>query len=136
MPGVPNSAGVLLPAAGHKGYSLAVVVDLLGGALTGSGSGKQALRARNGVFIQALNIESFVPMQEYLKNMKELISEIKSSSLADGFDEILVPGEPELRSKRKRLAEGIPIPDFSWQEVVRTAKDLGLDLEPMLKPTR
>ncbi len=128
----PNSAGVLLPAAGHKGYSLAVVVDLLGGALTGSGSSKKVAKARNGVFVQAFNIESFVPMEVYLQNLKGLVAEVKNASVADGFDEILVPGEPELRSKQKRLADGIPIPDFAWQEVIKTAKDFGLDLDTIL----
>jgi len=121
-PGDPNSAGVLLPAAGYKGYGLGMVVDLLGGALTGSGTGKRAGRAMNGVFIQALKIESFVPRDVYLENLKSLVAEIKTASLAEGFSEILVPGEPEFRSKRQKLQGGILVPESTWRDVLKTAR--------------
>ncbi|HZW57591.1 MAG TPA: Ldh family oxidoreductase [Nitrososphaerales archaeon] len=136
-PGEPISAGgALLPAAGHKGYSLAVTLDLLCGALTGSGIGKE-IKSGNGVFLQAINIESFTPMTEYLAHVHRLISELKNAPPATGVEEILLPGEPELQSKQKRLAEGIQVPDSAWQELVKTSKELNVNIESIISgPTK
>lgn len=127
-PGEPMSAGgSLLPAAGHKGYSLAVGVDILAGALTGSGMSGE-IKSGNGVFLQAINIESFSTIEDYKAHVGKLIVNLKNASVANGFEEILLPGEPELRSKQKRLSDGIPIPESTWDELVKTASDIGVSL--------
>jgi uncharacterized oxidoreductase len=41
--------------------------------------------------------------------------------------EILVPGEPEARMRKKRLSEGVPLPDDTWAAIVETARSIGLD---------
>jgi len=46
---------------------------------------------------------------------------------APGFDEVLIPGEPEQRSRAKRLAQGIPVAEESWRRLVATAGELGLE---------
>jgi len=126
-----NLAGAQLPAAGHKGYGLAVAADILAGGLTGSGCGTD-VKAGNGVFIQAINIESFGSVSEYEKRIEKMISDIKNSPKAPGTSEILIPGEPEYRSAENRRKNGIPVSDEIWANVVRLGKELGIDVDAIV----
>jgi uncharacterized oxidoreductase len=124
--------GAILPLGGnmgHKGYGLAVMTELLGGALSGSGcNGQQITNTGNGVFFQAVNIADFTPYDEFITTVQELITWIKSSRRRPGVDEILIPGEPEHRVAQQRLKEGIPVADSIWDEIAETAVELGVDL--------
>jgi uncharacterized oxidoreductase len=124
--------GAILPLGGpvgHKGFGLGVMMELLGGALSGSGcSGQRTPDTGQGVFFQAINIADFVPYGEFIATVQELIAWIKSSRRQAGVDEILIPGEPEYRRARQRLKEGIPVADSIWDEIVQTAAELGVDL--------
>ena len=55
-----------------------------------------------------------------------IVAKIKAVPPARGFDEVLVPGEPELRSAERRRREGIPIPDDTWTVIVATARSFGV----------
>jgi uncharacterized oxidoreductase len=61
----------------------------------------------------------------------ELLRSIRESPTAPGFEEILIPGEPERRSKEKRLREGIYIEEKTWGDIVTLAVELGV---PIPKP--
>jgi uncharacterized oxidoreductase len=52
---------------------------------------------------------------------------VKSSQPAKPGAEILVPGEPEVRMRTQRLAEGVPLPDDTWAAIIETARSVGLD---------
>jgi LDH2 family malate/lactate/ureidoglycolate dehydrogenase len=41
-------------------------------------------------------------------------------------DEVLVPGEPEQRERRRREAEGVPVPEKTWEAITKTATELGV----------
>lgn len=121
-------SGALLPAGGHKGYSLSLVVEALAGALTGNGcDGEVKSGITNGVFIVVVKIENFVPLNIFKSTIDRLISTVKSSPRAEGFNEILIPGEPERREEEKRSKDGIPIPDASWESIVKVCRAYGLD---------
>jgi len=135
------AGGALLPfgaTVGYKGYGLCMLVDILCGALTGGGctSSKEYLARKffggNGTFVMAINIASFTPVSRFKARMDELIKVIKQSPVAQGFTEILIPGEPEYRSEEKRLREGIPIEEKTWQDICQTAKGLGLNAEKIV----
>ncbi|NIT77904.1 MAG: Ldh family oxidoreductase, partial [Thermoplasmata archaeon] len=55
--------------------------------------------------------------------------EIKSTPPADGFDEVLLPGEPEARTEQRRLRQGIPLGREVYQELVELGEELGVELE-------
>jgi len=113
---------------GYKGTGLSIVVAVLAGLLS-----PLAARGRiNGVFMGDINIESFVPIDEFKDGMDNLIRYIKSSKPAKGFSEVLVPGELEVRTIKKRLEEGVDIPDETWEEIVKTAKELRLDVKKII----
>jgi len=121
--------GALLPFGGYKGYGLSVMIELVGGALSGLGSGLSGrYLAGNGTMLMALNIPNFVPLADFTADTDEFAEKIHATPPADGFSEVLLPGEPELRSRRQRLAAGIPVPETTWQGIQALADELNLTL--------
>jgi hydroxycarboxylate dehydrogenase B len=51
---------------------------------------------------------------------------IRSSRVAPGFDEVLLPGEPERRSAEARARDGIPVDDTTWRDICAAAGTLGI----------
>jgi uncharacterized oxidoreductase len=123
--------GAILPfggIVGHKGYGIGFILDILAGALSGAGCSRAgATRIGNGVFIFVINIENFLPAEEFKKHVDGLIEYVKSSPKLPGVDEILFPGEIEAKERKKRLENGIFIEDETWNQIVKTAEDLGVD---------
>ena len=122
--------GALLPLGGivgHKGYALALMIDILGGALSGAGcSGSGNTRLQNGVLMIALDIANFTPLDDFYEHVEGLVAHVKASPIAPGFDEILAPGEIEARQTERRLREGIPIDDETWRQIQETAAEVGI----------
>lgn len=119
--------GMMLPFGGHKGYGLAMFVEMLGGALTPgdefNGEGK-----RGGAVVWAINSSAFRTPESYKKNADFVLRRIKGIKPAPGFDEVLVPGEPELRSAEGRLRDGIPVADTTWSQIVEGGRSVGVDV--------
>ncbi len=125
--------GIILPMAGHKGYAIALVVDMLSGVLSGSaflsavnGPYKADLKSGAGHFLTAYDITAFQPLAEFNARMEAFIGEIKSVPLAKGSDEIFYPGEMEARSDAKLRREGIDLPDDTWADLTRLAAANGI----------
>ena len=119
--------GMLLPAAGHKGYSLALLTDLLGGILTGAGGPSlPGTILGNGVLFILLNIDAFRPLAEFFADGTIIADRLKSTRPAHGFDEVLLPGEPEARSVQTRQDNGIPLDDTTWEQIVEAAQELNV----------
>jgi uncharacterized oxidoreductase len=131
------AGGVLLPFggyAGHKGYGLSLVCEILCGILNGAGcSYSEEFKGGNGVFFEAINIQCFTPIEEFKERMDKLAGAMRNSKSAPGSAEILFPGDPEVRMEQKRLAEGIPIPDITWEEFTAMASRLGLNIEKVIE---
>jgi LDH2 family malate/lactate/ureidoglycolate dehydrogenase len=110
--------GIILPMAQHKGYAIAVMMDMLSGVLTGSAFGRgvygpyqTAHRSGAGQLMIAINIESIQPLAEFNGRMEQLVAELKSVPLAQGFQEVLYPGEMEARNDTKNRANGLALPE-------------------------
>jgi len=108
--------GVILPAARHKGFGLAVVVDVFCGVLSGSSFSTlvkpitEFVNPRGlGHFFVALDITLFMPMDEYFERMQDFVRRIKDTPLASGIDAVYLAGEIEHGLKQERLKNGIPI---------------------------
>jgi uncharacterized oxidoreductase len=103
------------------------MIDILGGALSGAGcSGSGTTRLQNGVLMIALNIANFTPLDDFYEHVEGLVTHVKASPLASGFDQILTPGEIEARQTERRLREGIPLDDETWRQIQETATQVGL----------
>lgn len=128
--------GTILPlggkAGGAKGSALAFMADLFSIALANDDywtclqEGKK-LSTENGLFLFAVNPECFFGKSAYEQQVKNHADYIKSAKPADGFCEVLLPGEFEFRMAKKRRTEGIDIPDETWSGIVPIAAKLGCD---------
>jgi LDH2 family malate/lactate/ureidoglycolate dehydrogenase len=125
--------GIILPMAGHKGYAIALMVDMMSGVLTGSsflsavnGPYKTELRSGAGHFFTAWRISAFQPLAEFHSRMEEWIAEIKAVPLAKGSSEIFYPGEMEARTDEAQRRDGIDLPDDTFADLVRTAGEWGV----------
>ena len=124
--------GAILPFGGvaaHKGFCLSVAVDILAGALSGAGCTRETPENEgNAIFLLALNIGAFIPLEDFTTEVCTFIEYLKSSRLMDGFDEILVPGEPEYRRKRMLEESGISVDETTWRQILGTADSLNVKL--------
>ncbi len=122
--------GAILPwggEVGYKGFGLGIIIDVLTGILARSTPAYYDDKRGNGLFMEAINIESFMPLEQFKKEVDELIKAIKKCRLMQGFNEITVPGEPEFKIQQKRLKEGIYVPEKTWIEIKELAKSLRVD---------
>jgi uncharacterized oxidoreductase len=120
--------GMLLPAAGHKGYGLAMLMEFLGAALVGQGdiTGKTGEGRVNGVLFLALTIEPFRPIADFLADGATLYQQVKAVPPVPGVEEVLIPGEPERRMAARRRVEGIPLADQTWRQLLEAAAEWGV----------
>lgn len=109
--------GVVLPMGGVKGAGLSMLMEVLSGVLTGAAFGGDVRNPFTGLdgpqgtghFFLALRADLFMPMAVFETRMQTLVERVKGQPLAEGFAEILMPGEPEHRNEQDRLARGIPL---------------------------
>jgi uncharacterized oxidoreductase len=120
--------GMLLPAATHKGYALSLLVEFLGGILTGNGSPALGnVRPGNGVLFLVLDMAAFRPLAETMADGARLAETVKAVPPAPGFDEVLLPGEPEQRMQSERRAQGILVDDATWALLAEDAAQLQIE---------
>jgi len=124
--------GSILPlggmTAGHKGYGMNIAIELLAGVLSGSGTIGKDQRLSNGVLLIILDIAQFLPLEDFYKEADTFVAHVKSSPPAEGFDEILLPGEIEAKVKKQRTEEGIFVEDKTWSQIQEWATKLGAQL--------
>jgi hydroxycarboxylate dehydrogenase B len=122
----PPRAG-LLPMGGHKGTALGLVVEVLGGILSGEGAiGGHSGPVHNGTFLLVVEVARFLPLAEFTRQVTDLVGWVKSSAPAAGGGEVLVPGEPEARMEAERRRAGIPVEDETWRQIEEIAAELSV----------
>jgi LDH2 family malate/lactate/ureidoglycolate dehydrogenase len=117
--------GTVLTMAGHKGYALALMVELFSGVLSGSAIGpdigsmyKNLDRKQDvGHFFCLFDVRAFLDYGEYLRRIDATIDRIKASKKRPGVDEILVPGERSARKAALNNAQGIPVSPETVAEI-------------------
>ena len=120
--------------AGYKGFGLSLLVEILTGALTEGGtSNSEEYRSRpfyggNGIFMMAIDVGQITDLDKFKERVDNLLKKVKDSPKAPGYDEILIPGEPERRKKKKLLSEGIFVEDKTWNDIASLAKELNIKL--------
>ncbi len=119
--------GSLLPAGEHKGYGLGLVVEILGGILSGTGAaGPGAGLFANGTLMICIDVERFLPIDEFNRQVAGLFDWVRSAPQAPGSPGILVPGEPEAQLEAERRRDGIPIEEQTWTQIETVAAELGV----------
>ncbi len=131
----PDAAmkGPLLGIGEYKGYGLAFMTDVLTGVIGGGGFGlvPYADQARLDVShsLTAIDIEWFMPLEDFKARMGEFAQMVKSRKTRPGFSEILIPGEQEARRVEKKSANGVPLDDEVLADLQALGHELGLSSE-------
>ena len=126
--------GLVMPLGGHKGYALALMIDILSGILSGADFGPHVGklygdydRSQNiSHLFGAIDVSRFVPLAEFTARVDQLADEVRSVELADGVSRIFVPGEIEDETTAKRLKSGIPLLEAVVQDFTKLGDDLGV----------
>ncbi len=129
--GPPPGAALPLgaPTSGHKGFGLGVLVDVLAGALSGAECSKENYqRSGNALFIAALRVAAFRPLEDFFAEVQGLVEYIKSCSPAEGFGEVMLPGENAHRHYVQRVREGLEVDAAAWKQIVELAGELDIEV--------
>lgn len=126
-------AGTILPMAGHKGYAISVIMDMLSGVLTGSrfGPGVTGPYVPDGVsgvghLALAIDIKACRPLPEFEADMERMIEGLKSTPRQPGVAEIFYPGELEASSDLRLRRDGISLPDDTLADLRQEAAKIGI----------
>lgn len=126
---VPEALGsAALRAMGeHKGSGLSFMIELLAGALTGSGCcGPGERPLVNGMLSIYMAPVSFDTDGYFHREMSQYVAFFKSSRPTEPEGTVMVPGEPERVTRARRLEEGVPLPAETWDSIVAAAQEAGL----------
>lgn len=122
-----------MPLGGYKGYGLAMMAEILCAVLSGGAMSLEVggIRIKDrpmrvSQFFMAIDVARFMPLAEFTDRMRRLIEMMKSAAPADGYDEVLVAGEPEWRNEEKRRVSGIPLSEGVWKTLTDAAQALGV----------
>lgn len=119
--------GAMTAMGAHKGSGLALMCELLAGALTGSGAtGPDYPRVYNGMLSIYMAVDRFDTDDAYADELKRFITYVKSSNPVTPDGEVLMPGEPEQRTREQRLKEGLPFADDAWAVIVAAGESVGV----------
>jgi uncharacterized oxidoreductase len=133
MYGEPH--GALLPFGGHKGYALAVVTELLAGALSGGPTIQPANPRLGGVinnmFTVLIDPSRFAGLDWFRRETEGFVAYVKASPPADPGAPVLVPGDPERLAREKRLRDGIEVDATTWEEIVQAAASFSIAPEAL-----
>jgi LDH2 family malate/lactate/ureidoglycolate dehydrogenase len=136
-----EGGGALMPVGGHKGYGMILVHEVLTAVLTGGKwtSRIKSLYEEDESGIQGtchsfvvVDPDCFIGRDEFKREMDRYIKNIKAGAKARNCDEILMPGEPELRTEIERRTSGVPLASNTVSELAALGEALGIAPLPLL----
>ncbi len=126
--------GTILPFGGqqaYKGFGLGLLLDLLCGGLSGGACSNPTYPIAgqgNTVLFILFNPAAFGGVDHFLKETDGLTGYVRSCPTTEGVGGITLPGDPERAVKARRLVDGVPIPDGTWELIANAAKELVVTL--------
>jgi len=127
-----NQGGGILPLggegeefSGHKGYGLAMTVEVLSSLLAGGAFGAATFAeggsANIAHFFGAIRVDAFRPLAEFKRDVRRFLDEVRDEPKAEGQERIYVHGEKGFAAEREQLAKGIPL----GSKVVESLRKIG-----------
>ncbi len=123
------AGGFLLPVGEHKGYGLSIMVEILGGLLSGAGAAMLGSAPSNGCCFVVIAPEFFRPSEEFFEDVCRLADTLRATPPRDGFESVLMPGDPEARAQAEHMTHGIPLDDVTWQTIIDAGRRVGVEYE-------
>lgn len=124
------AGGSLLPFGLHKGFGLALLIELLGGALSGNHVGFLPDYVwGNGFVLICLAPDAFGAAATFGAEVARACAELRASPPAEGTAEVLLPGDPERLTRHRRRRDGIPVPTGVHEQLSALAEQLGTSLQ-------
>jgi uncharacterized oxidoreductase len=123
--------GTILPFGGvhgFKGFGLGMLVEVLSNTLSGHLATAENPYGQRACFL-VIDPGQFAPPTEFKTAIEQLKSYMKSSAPAQGYDEVILPGEYHFRRKARREREGIPLDPETWDQIVETARRVGVEID-------
>jgi hydroxycarboxylate dehydrogenase B len=121
-----KGSGAIRAFGEHKGSGLAFICELLGGALTGTGATSASRRFANGMFAVYVDPNVVDTSNFFDGEVSRYVDFIRATRPVAGVDGVLVPGDPERKTRAERQKNGVPLPDDTWAAIVATARDVGV----------
>lgn len=119
--------GAILPLGGHKGFALGVIVEVLAGALSAGSCSRPGTKVvANNMLTIVIDPARLRSRKEFDQDIADFTAWVKSAATVAPDGEILMPGEPEHRSRVKRLRDGIPLDETTWSQLQTVAEQLNL----------
>ena len=118
--------GALRAFGEHKGSGLALMCELLGGALTGNGASNPDKRWSQGMFSFYVDPAKIDPQNVLPAELSRFLSFVKGTKPIDPAAPVLLPGEPEARKRAERIANGVPLTDDTFNALIATAREVGI----------
>ena len=129
--GVNPPFGAILTFGQHKGYGLAMICELLGGALaagmTQRSEDETQRRILNGMLTVLIDPAALTDRTAFEQEALAFIDWVKASPAREGFDAVKVAGDPERAVRAERIRHGIPVDQVTWNEILAAARQLGVD---------
>ena len=123
--------GAILAFGAHKGYGMAVLCELLGGALAAGmaqhTSDTSKKRVLNGMLTVLIDPTKLADMAAYEREALAFVDWVTASPPRDGFDRVRLAGEPEREARARRTQSGVPVDATTWQEILNAAQKLRVD---------
>jgi uncharacterized oxidoreductase len=110
----------------HKGSGLAFICELLGGALTGTGATAANRRFANGMLAFYIDPRVVDVSNVFDGEMTRYVDFIRATKPVAGVEQVLIPGDPERKTRAERARNGVPLPDDTWAAIVNTAREVGV----------
>jgi hydroxycarboxylate dehydrogenase B len=121
-----KGSGAIRAFGEHKGSGLALICELLGGALTGTGATAPDRRFANGMFAVYVDPKVVDTSNFFDGEITRYVDFIRATKTVAGVDAGLIPGDPERKMRADRSKNGVPLPDDTWAAIVNTAREVGV----------
>lgn len=142
-----KQGGALIPLGSdrehgsHKGYALGSIVDIFSAVLSGANYGpwvppfpayvpmpENQPGKGLGHFLGAMRIDAFRTAEAFKKDMDNWIQRFRAAETIDGYEQVLIPGDPERLFEEQRMKEGIPILETVVEDLVKVGSKFNISL--------
>jgi uncharacterized oxidoreductase len=123
--------GAILTFGAHKGYGMAVLSELLGGALAAGLVGHRddgsKRRVANGMLTVLIDPAALGGREAFEREALAFVNSLLDAPAREGFERVLIAGDPERAHRARRTAEGVPVDEATWQQILGAGRSLGVD---------